>query len=42
MLPLSDGSKDFWSVQMQDTSGNVLAKFYDTLNLVHEKDFPES
>lgn len=38
MLPLSDGSKDFWSVQMQDTSGNILAKFYDPLNIGFEKE----
>lgn len=29
LLPTSDNSKDIWQIQVQDTSGTILATFYD-------------
>lgn len=33
MLPLTDGGKDIWLLQMQDTVANVLASFYNSVDL---------
>ena len=32
MLPVWDGSKDIWLIQIQDTAGNIKARFYDPAN----------
>lgn len=32
MLPVWDGSKDIWLIQIQDTVGNIKARFYDPAN----------
>lgn len=33
MLPLTDGGKDIWLIQMQDTAANVLSTFYNSADL---------
>lgn len=35
MLPLTDGGKDIWLLQMQDTAANVLSSFYNSVDLAH-------
>ena len=41
MLPLSDGSKDFWLVQIQNLNGTVLSRFYDPLNVGFENEIAQ-
>lgn len=42
MLPLTDGGKDLWLLQMQDTSANVLATFYNTVDLEYMDEINEN
>lgn len=35
MLPLMDGGKDIWLLQMQDTAANVLSSFYNSVDLAY-------
>lgn len=42
MLPLMNPSEDIWQIQVQDTSGAVIATFYDPATAGHEKEISEN